>query len=473
MLKLVRIGPPIFLILALVACAGPATTGQPPASPQVAATQQPAAPRRDLEASAQELVDQMATGHFDEAAANFDAKMQQVLPPDKLEETWQALLAQVGPYQGQLGSRTEQREGYDLVFVTTQFAEAILDTQVTFDAEGQVAGLFFVPAQAVPQEGGQSEDRYAPPDYVQTDAFEERNMVIPSGDWILPATFTYPVGQGPFPVVLLVHGSGPNDRDETVGSNKPFRDLAWGLASRGIAVLRYEKRTKEYPDQVMANLQEFTVYDETIEDAVAAISLLAKMKDVDQDRIFVLGHSLGGMLAPRIASQALNLAGLIVMAGPSRPLEDVYLEQMTYIVELDGEVSDQEQEALVQIEQQVARVQDPGLSADTPPSELPLEIPPAYWLDLRDYDPAQAAVDLPQPMLFLQGERDYQVTLEDLAGWRAALASRDDVQFNVYPSLNHLFIEGEGMGTPQEDFTSEGHVSGTVIDDIAAWIGQH
>jgi dienelactone hydrolase len=468
-----RVLLPIFSILVLVACTGPATTGQPTPSAVPVDTPPPAATQETLEASARALVDQLAAGQFDTAVTNFDAKMQQVLPPDKLQETWQALLAQVGPYQGQLGARTERREGYDLVFVTTQFAQALLDTQVTFDDEGQVAGLFFVPAQTSSAEGSESEDSYDPPGYVQMAAFEERNMVIPSGDWILPATFTYPVGEGPFPVVLLIHGSGPQDRDETVGLRKPFRDLAWGLASQGIAVLRYEKRTKEFPERVIANQQEFTVYDETIDDALAAISLLSKMKDVDGERIYALGHSLGGMLLPRIASQAPHLAGLITLAGPSRPLEDLYLEQMTYIVQLDGEVSDQEQETLAQIEQQVARVKDSQLSIDTPPSELPLDIPASYWVDLRGYDPPQAAAQLDQPMLFLQGERDYQVTLDDLQGWQATLASRDDVEFEVYPALDHFFVKGEGLSTPHEDYTSEGHVSNLVVDDIATWIGRH
>jgi dipeptidyl aminopeptidase/acylaminoacyl peptidase len=125
------------------------------------------------------------------------------------------------------------------------------------------------------------------------------------------------------------------------------------------------------PSRVIDDLQEFTVYDETIDDALAAVSLLGKMNDLDRNRICVLGHSLGRMLIPRIASQAPDLAGLIVLAGPSRPMEDLYLEQMTYIVELDGEVSDQEQEALDQIQQQVACVKDPRLSADTPPWGFP------------------------------------------------------------------------------------------------------
>lgn len=471
-MKTFRIGLFLLLMLGLAACRGSATTVQPAASPPPAESPQPAAAGDELEALARELVDRLAAGQFQEAAANFDAKMQQVLPPDKLQEAWESVVTQVGPYQRQLEARTEQREAYDLVFVTTEFAQAFLDVQVTFDREGHVAGLFFVPSQAVAGEEAQSQDLYIPPDYVQVGAFDERNLVIGTGEWILPATFTYPLGEGPFPVVLLVHGSGPNDRDETVGLNKPFRDLAWGLASKGIAVLRYEKRTKQFPEQVLAGQKEFTVYEETIDDVVAAISLLSQMKDVDEDRIYVLGHSLGGMLLPRIAEQAPELAGLIVLAGPSRPLEDLYLEQMTYIVELDGERSEQEEAALARIEQQVARVKDPQLSTDTPPTDLPLEIPASYWLDLRGYDPAQAAQDLEQPMLFLQGERDYQVTLEDLKGWQAALASRDDVAFKVYPSLDHLFVEGEGMGTPQEDYTSAGHVSGVVVDDIVAWIGR-
>lgn len=473
MKTLVRIGPPILLILALAACTGPATTGQPPVSPSPTQTPEAADMPGEYEALARQLVDRLDRGQFDEVVAMFDAKMQDVLPANKLQEAWQSVTAQVGPFQGQLEARTEQRDAYQVVFVTGQFAQAVLDIQIAFDQEGRVAGLFFVPAQAAAGVGSPTKDPYVPPDYVQMDSFDERNLVIGTGDWILPGTFTYPLGEGPFPAVLLVHGSGPSDRDETVGLRKPFRDLAWGLASRGIAVLRYEKRTKEFPERVLANPQEFTVYDETIDDALAAVSLLSRMKDVDEERIYVLGHSLGGMLIPRIASQAPNLAGLIVMAGPSRPLEDLYLEQMTYIIDLDGERSEQEDGALAQIEQQIARVKDPELSADTPASDLPLDIPASYWLDLRGYDPPQAAQNLEQPMLFLQGQRDYQVTLEDLQRWQAALATRNDVEFKVYPALDHLFVEGESLGSPQEDYTAAGHVSAAVVDDIAAWIGQH
>jgi dienelactone hydrolase len=466
----------LFLVIAamLAACAGPASTEQPPTAPEPTATLQPgSAPysAEDLaavEPLARELVDLLASGEYEKAVEGFDDKMKEVLPSEKLQEAWEGLLSQTGPYQGQLDTRVEVQEGYRVVSVVTQFELLTLDTQVAFDGTGQIAGLFFVPSQD-PVEG----EYYVPPAYVEPDGFEERNLAIGTEGWILPATFTYPVGEGPFPVVLLVHGSGPHDRDETVGFNKPFRDLAWGLASQGIATLRYEKRTKEHPERVLAQHEQFTIYDETIDDAVAAVQLLGRMKDVDKDRIYVLGHSLGGMVLPRIGELAPDVAGLISLAGPTRPLEDLYLAQVTYIFGLDDEWSEEEVAALEEIEKQIARVKDPDLSSDVPPSDLPLDTPASYWLDLRDYNPAELAANLTQPMLILQGERDYQVTTEDLEGWRQGLSTHGDAEFKAYPTLDHFFIEREAMSTPSDDYASPGHVAAFVLQDLVDWIQRH
>jgi fermentation-respiration switch protein FrsA (DUF1100 family) len=268
--------------------------------------------------------------------------------------------------------------------------------------------------------------------------------------------------------VVLVHGSGPHDRDETIGPNKPFRDLAWGLASQGIAVLRYEKRTKAHAQAAAGQQSTFTVYDETIHDALEAVALLRETNDIDPERVYVLGHSLGGMVAPRIGAADLEIAGLIVMAGTSRPLEDVVLEQMDYVFGLDGVIAPEEKATLDQVEDQVARIK--ALTAtDTGSDEPLLGAAPSYWLDLHDYDAPQLASELAQPMLFLQGERDYQVTLEDLAGWQQVLSSRPAVTFKTYPELNHLFISGEGAITPAE-YEVAGHVAEAVILDIAEWI---
>jgi uncharacterized protein len=273
-----------------------------------------------------------------------------------------------------------------------------------------------------------------------------------------------PVGPGPFPAVVLVHGSGPNDRDETVEAAKPFRDLAWGLASRGIAVLRYEKRTRQHGAR-LASAPNFTVREETVDDAVAAAALLRGSEGVDPARVYVLGHSLGAMVVPRIGGQDLKIAGFIVMAGAARPLEDLILEQVTYIASLDGTVSEEEKKQIEGLRQEVAKVKalQPGASGTA------LGAPASYWLDLKGYKPPEAATALGRPLLVLQGERDYQVTLDNFEAWKKALGDRKDVTFKSYPRLNHLFIEGEGKSGPAE-YQKPGHVAEAVVADIAGWI---
>jgi hypothetical protein len=153
-----------------------------------------------------------------------------------------------------------------------------VDIQVAFDPAQRIAGLFFVP--------------YPPPSYVKPNAFRETEVMVGTGEWALAGTLTLPLGPSVCPAVLLVHGSGPHDRDETVGATKPFRDLAWGLGSQGIAVLRYEKRTKQHAAKLGAIGGPLTVKDETIDDVLAAVALLRQTEGIETTRIFVLGHSL-------------------------------------------------------------------------------------------------------------------------------------------------------------------------------------
>ncbi len=98
-----------------------------------------------------------------------------------------------------------------------------------------------------------------------------------------------------------------------------------------------------------------------------------------------------------------------------------------------------------------------------------LSAPASYWLDLRGYDPPAAAQALTAPLLILQGERDYQVTMDNLAAWKRALDGHPNVTFHTYPKLNHLFVAGEGKSLPKE-YETPGHVDAAVIEDIAGWI---
>ena len=423
------------------------------------AGQQEASKSSGITTLAKELVEQLVREDFSGAAKNFDDTMKGVMLPEKLQQVWKAVLTQAGAFKKQTGARTERLQQFDIVFVTCEFEKVTVDVKVVFNGERQIAGLFFQPAAS------SGSNSYKPPAYARPDSFREKDVTVGSGEWALPATLTLPSGEGPFPAVVLVHGSGPNDRDETLGPNKPFRDLAWGLATKGIAVLRYDKRTKAHRAKMIALKDSITVKEETVDDALEAVSLLRKSAGVDAKRIFVLGHSLGATLIPRIGKRDSNIAGFIALAGTTRPLEDVILYQTDYLAMLDGTLSDVEKTNIETVKQAVAKIKDPALSAT---GEQILGVPPSYWLDLRGYSPPEMARDLKQPMLILQGERDYQVTMEDFQGWKA-LATKKNVQLKTYPKLNHLFIEGEGKSTPAE-YSNPGNVAEYVVSDIAGWI---
>jgi len=416
---------------------------------------------RGPEDVARELVTLLSEEKFTEAVALFDEKMKTALQADGLAETWTKMLWSTGVFEKQVGARTERIQVYEAVFVTCKFERTYIDVKVVLDGDLRVAGLFFHPG-APPGEKG------ATAGYTRPEGIREMDVAVGSGEWALPGTLTLPQGDGPFAAAVLVHGSGPNDRDESVGSTKPFRDLAWGLAARGIAVLRYDKRSLVH-GKMMLDMTGLTVQEEVIDDVRSAVALLRGTEIIRNDAIFVVGHSLGGMLVPRIAEQETGVAGFVILAGPTRPLGVILLEQLEYIHSLDGEISEEENRLFEETATAVARIRALG-SADEAEGTI-LGAPAAYWIDLRGYRPHEAAKNIERPLLVLQGERDYQVTMDDFDGWKEALSSRDDVTLTVYPGLNHLFIEGKGPSGPQE-YQTPGHVSERVIDDVAAWIRQ-
>lgn len=427
---------------------------------QMRAEAQRQKPQNDLKAAANKLVNLLVAGKYAEVTESFDRTMQQSFPPEKLKAVWQNLITQAGAFKRQVSTRTEKSNPYDIVLVTCEFEKTKLDIRVTYDSNKKVAGLFIVPPD-------QAVDTYKPPAYVKQDSFQEKAVTIGAAPSAVPGTLTLPKGEGPFPAVVLVHGSGPQDRDETIGPNKPFRDLAWGLASQGIAVLRYDKRTRTHPNQFAGK---FTVKEEVTDDAIAAIALLRQTPSINPDKLFLLGHSLGGMLAPRIAQAEPSLAGIIILAGNTRPFEDLYVIQTEYLARLDDKVTDREKQTIATFKKQVDRIKDRDLAKE-PETELLLGAPPAYWLDLRSYRQTKVAEELKKPILVLQGERDYQVTLEDFRGWQKALGDRKNATLKTYPNLNHLFMPGEGKGNPNE-YQIANHVDEAVINDIAAWIKQ-
>ena len=405
----------------------------------------------DRTSLALQFVRSMTGGKYADATKQFDAVVSQAMSADQLKAAWEGLIGQCGTFKKLGGTRTGKEGGFEEVFVAVEFEKAALDVKVVFDKDNKIGGLWFVPHIAA------SEAHYSPPAYAHNDRFDEREVTVGSVEWKLPGTLTVPKGKGPFPAVVLVHGSGPNDRDETIGANKPFKDLAWGLASQGVAVLRYDKRTKVYPAQ-LATVRKPTVKEEVIDDALAAVDLLRNSKKIDPKRIFVLGHSNGGLLSPRIGKADPKITGLIMMAGcVTQPLEAVLLRQLTYAASQNGPITDDNKK---EIDKQV--------------QSLMKSAPASYTRDLNDYIPAAAgmAKSLKQPMLIMHGARDYQATTADFNIWKKVLSSRTNVTFKLYPDLNHLFMPGTGKSAPEE-YSKRGPVSEQAINDIAKWVKAH
>lgn len=411
----------------------------------------------DTTAKAQAVVTALQAKEFVSIEVQFTDRMRAALPAGQLERIWSAVAAQAGALKKCDAPIVAASGVMQVARVPCDFERARVDVQISFNPAGQIGGLAFRPAAAP----------YALPSYATPSAYGESDVTIGKGEWALPGTLTMPAGAGPFPAIVLVQGSGPNDRDETIGPNKPFEDLALGLASRGIAVIRYDKRTKVYGAK-MASVGSMTVREEVVDDALLALALARTLPRIDPARTFVLGHSLGGMLVPRIAAADPTLAGAIVMAGAARSLDQAMLEQTKYVLGSDGTITPDDQARIDDAAKLVATVA--ALKPeDAASGTLISGAPASYWLDLRGYDPPVAAKAVKVRMLILQGERDYQVTMEEFGRWKAALSDRPDVTFHSYPVLNHLFLPGVGKSLPAE-YNTASHVADEVIRDIADWV---
>lgn len=376
----------------------------------------------------------------------------------QLEQIWQQLIIQYGQHDSIVKVDMKPAGEHVTITVRCAYEKAFLTFQTTFDTPGKVIGFFIT---GVDEKAAAKEL----PDFLT-----EEEYLVRSGKYELPGILTLPQGEQTIAMVILVHGSGPNDRDETIGPNKPFRDLAWGLARNGIASVRYDKRTKVYANDIMAEYKSFTLDDETVEDAVAAVGQILADPRFPDLRIFIVGHSLGAFAAPRIAQKSGKTSGIVVMAGNTRPLYKLIREQYEYILGLDS-LSEEDMKTLQRLDKQIENLllATPCLEESEP--DLPMGLPLAYWMSILEYEPVQTAKALEIPIFVMQGEEDYQVTLLDYMGWEKVLRSEDGVSFKTYPGLNHLFM----MGTPGQksrpaDYQKPGEVHPAVITDLSTWI---
>lgn len=407
------------------------------------------------------FVNALQNEQYAEAYTCFADTITRGLPEEQLETIWAFIAKGCNGLSGFEVSEAKLNGVFAVHVAEATCSSGGLRLSISVDTTTQkITGFFMMPRKS---EG-------TVPPYAKLEKFTERKLEFGNKHYPLQGTLTVPTGVVKPPVVVLVHGSGPNDRDETMDGNKVFRDLAWGLASMGIAVFRYDKRTYVYGKELAAAQKQgkpFDVDDEVTDDAVMAVKRMQSNALVDGNNVFVLGHSLGGMMAPRIVQRS-KARGMILMAAPARKLDVLLEEQYRFLTrgKLTNATDSAQLEKLIMVIRQSG---DTKQAATLHPDSLALGLSFAYWKSINGFNQVQVAQKLHQPILVLSGGRDYQVPPADAAIWKQSLpASTTCIE---YPKANHLMMDGEGEPGPAE-YQKVANVNRQVVVDIANWVSK-
>jgi dienelactone hydrolase len=406
------------------------------------------------------FLQKLIRSQFDSCHAQFAGILSEKISVSMLGQIWESMPKYLGEFKSSSGPIVERNDSIETVTIPCEFQKMKLDLALTFNRTQQIVGLFFRPPK--------SKSTYEYPTYHHPEKYYESKVKIKTGNYELPGVLCIPNNCSDPPVAILLAGSGPNDKDETIGPNKMFLDLAIGLANNGIASLRFDKRTLVYGNEMVEKPEEIDINTEVIEDALSAIKTVKKFPVTSHSKIIIIGHSLGAFCAPVIAAKSRFVKKLVLLAGNARPLEDILFEQFQYLFGLDSSGTDHNKD-LDELRLQIQHLKDPFFLKTAQSKDLPLNLSAHYWQSIVHYKPLQTAKKLHQPILVLQGGRDYQVTMTDFDIWKAALSPKAINQFLSYPELNHLFMLGKGKAKPEE-YDKPGHMEESVIRDISNWI---
>ncbi|MFP4457360.1 MAG: DUF3887 domain-containing protein [Clostridia bacterium] len=351
----------------------------------------------------------------------------------------------------EIGERTESNS-LESSIITYQliYTEGSIKLNIVFDNEKKIAGFNYV----------QEKEKV---EYSESIVSEE--VEFGSEEYPITGTITYPNQEDSFYAVILIPGSGPTDRDSTLYENTPMKDLALGLADKGIASLRFDKRNLLYGDKI--DINSFTPYQEYIADVKFAYDLMVNNERIDNEHIYLIGHSQGGNLIPAFAKE-VEAAGFVILSGNVTPLHELTIDQLEYLYNLDGELSDKEKQDLEGYKKMRDNINNLDESSDFTPQQL-MGVSKDYWLFYKKYDPIEQAKEIKEQVLIVNGSRDYQVPVSEYELWKNGLSNRENVTFKLYEGMNHLLFNGEGTPSPQEYLTAK-NISQELVNDIYNWI---
>lgn len=389
-------------------------------------------------------------------AYNFFAnEFKDKVKPSQINTIRQQFLVKYGKFNKIEKSSKITQQGVDYILLNASFENASPLFTLPLAKDGKLVGFFL--SKENPKV------TYKDPAYADPLLYEEKAITLEVGQFKMPGILTIPKNASKFPILVLVQGSGPGDKDETIFALKPFRDLALGLAAMGIATIRYDKRTSIYSNPVNSG-EDFTVKQETEDDALAAIKFANEVVGVNKKQIYCLGLSLGGMLMPRIATRTTDLAGIIIAAGPARQFQDISIEQNT--LSFRQKLIDQKtlDSAIVLLNQ--TRFKTLG---DRKPNSPTLYGPASYILDLNNYNQTEMIKKFKGKILIMQGEKDFQVSMTDFNLWEKAVQGNKKATTISFPNLGHPFVLA-GKTNTVADYNLPQNVPIEVINTLANWI---
>jgi uncharacterized protein len=375
----------------------------------------------------------------------------------KLKEMFEKSTKSVGKFKSFSKATVDTLGDLKVVTIPTHFEHGFLNLNVLVNYQGEVEWIKYE-GVGVGSEGGPSAAD-------QPTESETKDVAFGTEPWQVKAKLTLPKSKKPVPVVVLVNGSGPHDEDGTIGPNKPFQELAEGFASQGIAALRYPNRAFAYKDK-LSEQKTVSLREEMVDDVTEALKFLRKRKDIDKSKIYLLGFGFGGAITAQIAQDDKKIAGVILMASPSRNVADSIEAQLKYMASLPGPQQAEIKKQLDQSSSVISKLRDGSAPTD---AQL-LGQPISRWKEMNEYSTKSAAIlaALDCRILVAGAGRDYQVTRADFDAYKKALKDRPNVKFKWYKPMNHYFARGEGKSSPEE-YEKPAPVDKVVIEQLGKW----
>lgn len=416
-----------------------------------------ASARRDAIAIAQKFAKHIVNGRF-EKASEYCGEQEQKKMEKELKDLWEQSGVGLGKLRSFGEASAEEMGDRKLVTIPATFENGSVQMAILVDTDETVVWIKY---QSLTVRGGGTSEATG-----EKADLDMRDVSFGKEPWVVKGKLALPKGKKSVPAVILVHGTGPRDADQTTGAYKPFENLAQGLASQGIAVLRFPNRTFAYKNK-LSKAKTLSVGEEAIEDVVEALKFLRKQKGINKSKIYLLGIGFGAIAATEIAKEDKELAGVILLASSPRNFADYLETQLTYLASLPGKLGENNKKALDESRDLLAKLRD----GSAPDDAMLLGQPISRWKEMNELATrtAKTLAELDCRVFIAGAGRDYQVTRADYDEYKNVLKDRPNVKFKWYKALNHYFVRGEGKSTPGE-YEQPATIDPVVIEQLGKWV---